>query len=43
MNILFNNTFFVGFMVSELPRVCVFGYYPYSVTFPYILLHPSTS
>ena len=35
MNILFINIFFVGFMVSEIPRVSVFGYCPYSVTFPY--------
>ena len=27
MNILFLN-FFVGFMVSEIPRVSVFGYFP---------------
>ena len=26
----------VGFMVSEIPRVSVFGHCPYSVTFPYI-------
>ena len=26
--------FFVGFMVSEIPRVSVFGHCPYSVTFP---------
>ena len=36
MNILFINIFFVGFMVSEIPRVSVFGHCPYSVTFPYI-------
>ena len=34
MNIL--NIFFVGIMVSEIPRVSVFGYCPYSVTFPYM-------
>ena len=28
MNILFNTYFFVGFMVSEIPRVSVFGYFP---------------
>ena len=28
MNILFNKHFFVGFMVSEIPRVSVFGYFP---------------
>ena len=27
--------FFVGCMVSEIPRVSVFGHCPYSVTFPY--------
>ena len=37
MNILFINIFFVGFMVSEIPRVSVFGHCPYSVTFPYIV------
>ena len=35
MNILFINIFFVGFMVSEISRVAVFGHGPYSVTFPY--------
>ena len=28
MNILYINIFFVGFMVSEIPRVSVFGYFP---------------
>ena len=37
MNILFIKHFFVGFMVSEIPRVSVFGHYPYSVIFPYII------
>ena len=36
MNILLITIFFVGIMVSEIPRVSVFGHYPYSVTFPYI-------
>ena len=35
MNILFIKHFFVGFMVSEIPRVSVFGHCPYSVTLPY--------
>ena len=36
MNILLIKHFFVGFMVSEIPRVSdVFGHCPYSVTFPY--------
>ena len=35
MNILFIKHFFVGFMVSEILRVSVFGHCPYSVTFPY--------
>ena len=35
MNSLFIQHFFVGFMVSEIPRVSVFGHCPYSVTFPY--------
>ena len=34
MNILFIYIFCVGFMVSEIPRVSVFGYFPYSDTFP---------
>ena len=34
MNILFINNMFVGFMVSDIPRVSVFGHCPYSVTFP---------
>ena len=34
MNILFNTHFFVGFMVSEIPRVSVFGHCPYSVISP---------
>ena len=37
MNILFIKHFFVGFMVSEIPRVSVFGHCPYSVTFPYVV------
>ena len=28
MHIVFIKHFFVGFMVSELPRVSVFGYFP---------------
>ena len=36
MNILLIKHFCVGFMVSEIPRVSVFGYCPYSVTFPYL-------
>ena len=35
MNILLIKHFFVGFMVSEIPRVSVFGHCSYSVTFPY--------
>ena len=35
MNILFIKHFFVGVMVSEISRVSVFGYRPYSFTFPY--------
>ena len=35
MNILFITILFVGFMVSEIQRVSVFGHCPYSVTFPY--------
>ena len=36
MNILLIKHFFVGFMVSEIPRVSVFGHCQYSVTFHYI-------
>ena len=35
MNILFIKYFFVGFIVYEIPRVSLFGHYPYSVTIPY--------
>ena len=38
MNILLINILFVRFIVSEIPRVSVFGHCPYSVTFPYLLL-----
>ena len=31
MNILFIKHFFVGFMVSEIPRVSIFGYFPLHV------------
>ena len=34
MNILFIKYFFVGFMVSEIPRVSVYGHCRYTVTFP---------
>ena len=37
MNILLIKHFVVGFMVSEIPRVSVFGHCPYSVTYPYIV------
>ena len=35
MNILFIKHFFVGFMVSDILRVSVFGHCPYSVTLSY--------
>ena len=35
MNIVY--IFFIGFMVSDIPREYVFGHCPYSVTFPYAL------
>ena len=35
MNILFIKHFFIGFMGSEIPKVSVFGHYPYSVNLPY--------
>ena len=37
MNMIFIKHYFVGFMVSEIPRESVFGYCPYSVTFPYLI------
>ena len=37
MNIVLIIYFLVGFMVSEIPRVSVFGHSPYSVTFPYMI------
>ena len=44
MNILFITIFFVGFMVSEIPRVSVFGYFPlymymYIYQYVYIYIH----
>ena len=39
MNILLIKHFFVGFMVSEIPTLSVFGHFPYSVTFPYIYIY----
>ena len=39
INMLFIEHFFVEFMVSEIPRVSVFGQSPYSVTFPYCTLY----
>ena len=42
MNILLIKHFFVGFMVSEIPRVSIFGYCPYSVNFPYTTLFTFT-
>ena len=39
MNILLIKHFFVGCMVSKIPRVSVFGHCPYSVTFPYVHSH----
>ena len=35
MNIFFITIFFVGFMVSEILRVSLFGHCPYPVTFLY--------
>ena len=35
---LFIDNFFVEFMVSEIPRMSVFGYCPYSVTFLNIVI-----
>ena len=39
MHILFIKHFVVGSMVSEIPIVSVFGYCPYSITFPYKYFH----
>ena len=36
MNILFINNFFVGFMVFEIQRVSVFGYFPLYIYLYYI-------
>ena len=41
MNILFIKHFFLGFIVSEIPRVSAFGHCPYSVTVRIRLLSPS--
>ena len=40
MNILFIKHVFVGFMVSEIPRMSVFGHCPYSGTVRIRLLYP---
>ena len=41
MNILFFTHFFVGFIVSEIPRVSAFWHCSYSVTVRIRLLSPS--
>ena len=41
MNILLITHLFVGFMVSEIPRVSVFGHCPYSGTVRIRLLSPT--
>ena len=38
MNILFITHFCVGFMVSEIPRVSVFGYFPLLVVIDIITM-----
>ena len=38
MNIFFIKHFFVGFMVSEISRISVFGHCPHSVNLPYYIL-----
>ena len=43
MNILFINIFFVGFILSEIPRVSVLGHCPYSVTFLYMKIYSSNN
>ena len=39
MNIVFIKHFSVRFMVSEIPRVSVFGHCPYSVTSSSLFTH----
>ena len=39
MNMLFINNFFIGFMISEIPKELIIRHFPYSVTFPYISLN----
>ena len=39
MNISLIEHCFVGFMVSEIMRVSVFGHCPYSITFPYYSIY----
>ena len=39
MNVLFIKHFCVGFIVSDIRRMSVFGHCPYSVTFPYVYAH----
>ena len=41
MNILFIKHLFVGFMVSEIPKVSVFGYFPLPIRYilQYIHIH----
>ena len=41
MNNVFIKYYFVRFMVSDIPSVSVFGYCPYSVTFPYTYIYVS--
>ena len=36
MNIVFIKHFFVGFVISEIPRVSVLGYFPISRIFDFI-------
>ena len=38
MNILLIKHFFVGFMVSEIPRVSVFGYFPLHIIISYVYI-----
>ena len=38
MNMLFIQHFFVGCIVTEIPRVSLYGHYPYSVTYPYVYI-----
>ena len=39
MNMLLIKYFFVGFMVSDIPRVSVFGYFPLHIITVFIYIY----